>query len=52
MAATSPAQPPGPPLDHRIATADVQAMLQAHAWKVEASVPIGQFSYLLVAARP
>ena len=45
-------QPPGPPLDHRIAAPDVEAALRSRAWKVEAPRSVGQFSYLVVAARP
>jgi ubiquinone/menaquinone biosynthesis C-methylase UbiE len=45
-------QPPGPPLEHRIAAADVRGTLRAKGWKVGAPEAVGQFSYMIVAARP
>jgi ubiquinone/menaquinone biosynthesis C-methylase UbiE len=42
-------QPPGPPLGHRLAASDVQAMLGANGWKVEPSQSVGDYSYLMVA---
>lgn len=45
-------QPPGPPLDHRIAAADVEQALRARGWKVGAPDPVGVFSYLVIAGRP
>ncbi len=45
-------QPPGPPLEHRIAAADVEGALRRGGWSVEAPRTIGMFSYLALAARP
>ena len=45
-------QPPGPPLEHRIAASDVRGTLRAKGWKVGAPEAIGQFSYMIVAVRP
>jgi len=42
---------PGPPLEHRIAASDVRAMLRKEGWKVASLEPVGDFSYLMVAAR-
>lgn len=44
-------QPPGPPLDHRVAAPDVAAMLERDGWSVAESAPLGIFSYLIVATR-
>lgn len=42
--------PPGPPLEHRIAASDVKATLRGGGWTIEASEPVGMFSYLILAA--
>ncbi len=44
-------QPPGPPIAHRVAGADVQASLRARGWEVEDPEPAGRFSYLVLATR-
>ena len=43
--------PPGPPLEHRIAAAEVRRTLEAHGWKVQTETAAGKFSYFLC-ARP
>ena len=48
---TDVAQPPGPPLDHRIAASDVATMLKGNGFSIDTSAPIGIFSYLTVATR-
>jgi ubiquinone/menaquinone biosynthesis C-methylase UbiE len=48
---TDVAQPPGPPLEQRIAASAVSAMLERSGWRVDVSEPIGMFSYLLIATR-
>jgi ubiquinone/menaquinone biosynthesis C-methylase UbiE len=45
-------EPPGPPLEHRVAASEVRAALRARGWKVESPEPIGHFSYIVVASRP
>jgi ubiquinone/menaquinone biosynthesis C-methylase UbiE len=45
------AQPPGPPLHHRLAASDAEAGLRERGWKVERTATVGAFSYLLVAVR-
>ena len=42
---------PGPPREHRIASADVAARLSARGWKPETPCDVGRFSYLLIATR-
>ncbi len=43
--------PPGPPVDHRIAQRDVIATLEDHGWAVEHSGPVGSYSYLVIARK-
>ena len=45
------AQPPGPPLAHRVPQPAVAALLQEQGWSVDASEPAGSFSYLVLATR-
>lgn len=45
------AGPPGPPAEHRIASADVVALLSRRGWKLESQGEVGRFSYLLIATR-
>lgn len=42
-------QPPGPPLEHRIAAAVVRQDLETHGLKCEQSFNIGLFSYMVLA---
>ena len=44
--------PPGPPRDHRVALASVEAALAAAGWTARPPREIGPYSYLLTAARP
>ncbi len=44
-------QPPGPPLDHRIATKEVIAALEAHGWQNATAENVGRYSYLVVASK-
>jgi ubiquinone/menaquinone biosynthesis C-methylase UbiE len=45
------AQPPGPPLGHRIPVADVEASLEKGGWTVEPARTVGSYSYLVMATR-
>lgn len=45
-------QPPGPPLDHRIAARDVVATLNESGWRADGSEAVGSYSYLIVATAP
>lgn len=40
--------PPGPPSEHRIACAQVQALLEKHGWRILSQSPIGHYSYLVL----
>ena len=42
---------PGPPLEHRISSADVSASLGAKGWRLEPARSIGTFHYLVIATR-
>lgn len=44
--------PPGPPLEHRIASAMVQASLRNSGWKIVVATPVGRYSYLVIATPP
>ena len=44
--------PPGPPTDHRIAAAAVEALLETHGWTASEPVRVGEFSYLVIASAP
>jgi ubiquinone/menaquinone biosynthesis C-methylase UbiE len=44
-------RPPGPPIEHRLSSEQVSAVLKAHAWTVISMENIGPYSYLLQAAR-
>ncbi len=41
---------PGPPLHHRISSAVVTGELRSHDWKVISNSPVGEYSYLVIAA--
>jgi ubiquinone/menaquinone biosynthesis C-methylase UbiE len=41
-------RPPGPPLEHRIAGAQVSEFLRSRGWMVKHSSPVGRYSYLIV----
>jgi SAM-dependent methyltransferase len=43
--------PPGPPAEHRIAVAEVAAMLGGNGWNVLSQRNVGGYSYLVVAER-
>ena len=45
-------QPPGPPLEHRIAASEVRSTLRGRGWNVETPQSVESFSYLLLATRP
>jgi ubiquinone/menaquinone biosynthesis C-methylase UbiE len=45
-------QPPGPPVEHRIAAADAASTLISAGWTVSKTADIGKYSYLIVAAPP
>lgn len=45
-------QPPGPPLEHRVAADAVAALLADNSWHVQVSREIGRYSYLVIARRP
>jgi len=45
-------RPPGPPADHRVSPAEVEALLVRCRWRVERSVPFGAYSYLITARPP
>jgi len=44
--------PHGPPLELRVAGADVVATLGRHGWREATEVPLGAYSYLVSARRP
>jgi len=44
--------PPGPPVEHRIAMSETERTLTAHGWAVQSTHMVGPFSYLLIATRP
>ncbi len=44
--------PPGPPVDHRLAAADVIKFLKKSAWIVAPAIDIGRYSYLVAAHLP
>lgn len=44
-------RPPGPPLEHRIAAADVARTLEQDGWRVTKNEPVGTYSYLVIGAR-
>ena len=44
-------QPPGPPLDHRIAVEAVGRTMEAAGWHVEQPHAVGEFSYFVLAGR-
>jgi ubiquinone/menaquinone biosynthesis C-methylase UbiE len=48
---TDVAQPPGPPLAHRLAASDVAATLLAAGWRVGEPEAVGTYSYLVLAGR-
>lgn len=41
--------PPGPPLEHRIAAAEVAGTLQTHRWRILQNRPVASFSYFFLA---
>jgi len=41
----------GPPLDHRVAVAEVRAELERHGWRVSDASDVGRFHYLVIASR-
>jgi len=45
-------QPPGPPVEHRIAAGEAASTLTSAGWTVSKTADIGQYSYLIVAAPP
>jgi ubiquinone/menaquinone biosynthesis C-methylase UbiE len=44
-------QPPGPPLEHRVAMEAIQAVLEEKGWHVVESTPIWPYHMLLIAQR-
>ena len=48
---TNVAQPPGPPLAHRIAAATVVETLKSNGWSVERSGNVGKYGYLVIGGR-
>ena len=45
-------QPPGPPIEHRIAAGQVAATLSSAGWKVRLTAEVGSHSYLAVGSPP
>lgn len=44
-------RPPGPPLEHRIAAAEVVQTLQQDGWRVVKNETVGTYSYLVMGVR-
>jgi ubiquinone/menaquinone biosynthesis C-methylase UbiE len=44
--------PPGPPLEHRIARAEVERALEAGGWSVAKSEMVTEWTYMVVGQRP
>ena len=44
-------RPPGPPLEHRIATAEVRRVLEAQGWSCRPPLLVARYSYLVLARR-
>jgi ubiquinone/menaquinone biosynthesis C-methylase UbiE len=45
-------QPPGPPVEHRIAAGEAASTLTSAGWTVSKTADIGQYSYLIAASPP
>ncbi|HWR35191.1 MAG TPA: methyltransferase domain-containing protein [Clostridia bacterium] len=43
-------RPPGPPLEHRIARADVERQLSRAGWTITTSQILGRYTYLVIAS--
>jgi ubiquinone/menaquinone biosynthesis C-methylase UbiE len=43
--------PPGPPREHRVSSADVANTLRTNGWKVLSQANVGEYSYLVIATR-
>lgn len=44
--------PPGPPVEHRIASSTVADTLRAYRWECESTVNVGTYTHLVIATAP